>query len=171
VIAKGDVKLRHLARNPRCVLVAFEAVRPFRGVEARGEAEPVEGDVTSARVAITGRYLGVEDGERFAADRRSRPGGAPAARPRQSTGLGPIENPAFLIDSGQHRPTGRGWCLRLGQLGVACLGIQFCVGCALIIRLIIQRSFCIRLEPGGFALGERKHPDGGGDPSSLVVSP
>jgi hypothetical protein len=68
------VKLRHLARNPQCVLVAFEAVRPFRGVEARGVAELVEGDVTSARVAIAGRYLGLEDGERFAAERRSRLG-------------------------------------------------------------------------------------------------
>ena len=74
VIAKGDVKLRHLARDPRCVLVIFETVRPFRGVEVRGEAELVEGDVTSARAAIAGRYLGVADGERFAAERRSRPG-------------------------------------------------------------------------------------------------
>jgi PPOX class probable F420-dependent enzyme len=74
VIAKGDVKLRHVARDPRCVLVVFETVRPFRGVEVRGEAELVEGDVTSARAAIAGRYLGVADGERFAAERRSRPG-------------------------------------------------------------------------------------------------
>ena len=37
-------------------------------------AELVEGDVTSARVAIAGRYLGVEDGERFAAQRRARLG-------------------------------------------------------------------------------------------------
>jgi hypothetical protein len=28
VIAKGDLKLRHLARDPRCVLVVFEVVRP-----------------------------------------------------------------------------------------------------------------------------------------------
>jgi PPOX class probable F420-dependent enzyme len=48
VIAKGNVKLRHLARDPRCVLVVFEAVRPFRGLEVRGVAELVEGDVTSA---------------------------------------------------------------------------------------------------------------------------
>ena len=74
VIAKGDVRLRHLARNPHCVLVVFGAVRPFRGVEARRVAELVEGDVTSARVAIAGRDLGLEDGERFAAERRSRPG-------------------------------------------------------------------------------------------------
>jgi hypothetical protein len=37
-------------------------------------AELVEGEVTSARAAIAGRYLGVEDGGRFAADQRSRPG-------------------------------------------------------------------------------------------------
>jgi hypothetical protein len=43
-------------------------------VEAHGVAELVEGDVTSARVAIAGRYLGLEDGERLAAERRSRPG-------------------------------------------------------------------------------------------------
>jgi PPOX class probable F420-dependent enzyme len=74
VIAEGDVKLRHLARDPRCVLVIFETVRPFRGVEVRGEADLIEGDVSSARAAIAGRYLGVADGERFAAERRSRPG-------------------------------------------------------------------------------------------------
>jgi PPOX class probable F420-dependent enzyme len=74
VIAKGDIKLRHLARDPRCVLVVFEAVRPFRGVEVRGDGELVDGDVTAARAAIAGRYLGVGDGERFAAERRSRPG-------------------------------------------------------------------------------------------------
>src|SRR5207342_2650342 len=35
VIAKGDVKLAHLERDPRCVLVVFETARPFRGIEAR----------------------------------------------------------------------------------------------------------------------------------------
>jgi PPOX class probable F420-dependent enzyme len=74
VIAKGDVKLGHLARDLRCVLVVFEAVRPFRGVEVRGVGKLVEGDVMSARAAIAGRYLGVGDGERFAAERRSKPG-------------------------------------------------------------------------------------------------
>ena len=74
VIAKGDLKLRHLAADPRCALVVFEAVRPFRGVEVRGEAELVDCDVTAARAAIASRYLGVADGERFAADRASKPG-------------------------------------------------------------------------------------------------
>jgi PPOX class probable F420-dependent enzyme len=74
VIAEGDLKLRHLARDPRCVLVVFEAVRPFRGVEVRGLAELVECDVGPMRAAIAGRYLGVSDGTRFAAERESKPG-------------------------------------------------------------------------------------------------
>ena len=74
MIAEGDVKLAHLARNPQCILVVFEAIPPFRGVEVRGVADLVEGDVTSARAEIAGRYLGADDGERFAAARRSKPG-------------------------------------------------------------------------------------------------
>jgi PPOX class probable F420-dependent enzyme len=74
VIANGDPKLRDLARDPRCVLVVFESVRPFRGVEARGVAELVECDITSARADIAGRYLGAKVGERFAAQRASKPG-------------------------------------------------------------------------------------------------
>jgi PPOX class probable F420-dependent enzyme len=74
VIALGDVKLRHLERDPRCSLVVFEAVPPFRGVEARGEGTLTHGDVTESRRSIAGRYLGREDGERFAAARRSKPG-------------------------------------------------------------------------------------------------
>ena len=73
VIAEGDVKLRHLARDPRCLLVVFEAVRPFRGVEVRGVAELVECDIGPIREAIAGRYLGAADGARFAAE-RSHPG-------------------------------------------------------------------------------------------------
>ncbi len=74
VIAEGDVKLRHLARDPRCALLVFEAVPPFRGVEVRGAAELVECDVTLVRADIAGRYLGASHGERFADERRSRPG-------------------------------------------------------------------------------------------------
>ena len=74
VIAKGDVKLRHLARDPRCVLVVFETVRPFRGIEARGVPDLVEGDVTEVREAIAGRYLGAQGGIGYAAGRRSKPG-------------------------------------------------------------------------------------------------
>jgi PPOX class probable F420-dependent enzyme len=74
VIAEDDVKLRHLARDSRCVLLVFEAVSPFRGLEIRGMGELVEGDVTPMRADIAARYLGARNGERFAADRRSKPG-------------------------------------------------------------------------------------------------
>jgi PPOX class probable F420-dependent enzyme len=74
VIAEGDVKLAHLARDSRCTLVVFEAVPPFRGVEVRGEPDLVVGDVTAARADIAGRYLGADVGERFAAARRAKPG-------------------------------------------------------------------------------------------------
>ena len=74
VIALGDVKLRHLERDPRCSLLIFEAVAPFRGVEVRGEATLAHCDVSGIRRAIAGRYFGPESGERFAAARRSKPG-------------------------------------------------------------------------------------------------
>jgi PPOX class probable F420-dependent enzyme len=69
VIAEGDVKLQHLRRDPRCSLVVFETVPPFRGLEVRGEAQLVECDVRQLREEIAGRYLGVEAGRRFAAER------------------------------------------------------------------------------------------------------
>jgi PPOX class probable F420-dependent enzyme len=74
VIVRGDVKARHLERDPRCSLLIFEAVLPFRGVEVRGEATLTQGDVSEARRSIAGRYLGSEGGERFAAARASKPG-------------------------------------------------------------------------------------------------
>ena len=74
VLAEGDVKRKHLARTPRCILVIFEAVPPFRGVEVKGEPELIEKDVTDEREAIAGRYLGADRGRRFAATRRSRLG-------------------------------------------------------------------------------------------------
>ncbi len=74
VIAEGDVKLAHLARDPRCTLLVFEAVPPFRGIEIRAAPTLVTGDVTAARAEIAGRYLGAEAGARFAAERQSKPG-------------------------------------------------------------------------------------------------
>ncbi len=81
VIAEGDVKLRHLERDPRAALVVFEAVPPFRGVEARGTAELVRGDVREARTSIASRYLGQADGERFAVARAAKPGVLVRLRP------------------------------------------------------------------------------------------
>jgi PPOX class probable F420-dependent enzyme len=74
VIAEDDVKVRQLTRNPTCALVVFEAARPFRGVEARGHALLRRGDVSEARASIASRFLGAAAGERFGAQRASRPG-------------------------------------------------------------------------------------------------
>jgi hypothetical protein len=74
VIARDDVKLRHLERNPNCCLVIFGTIAPFRGVELRGEARLRHCDVTEIRRSIATRYLGDEAGERFAAARTSTPG-------------------------------------------------------------------------------------------------
>jgi PPOX class probable F420-dependent enzyme len=73
VIARDDVKVRHLERDPRCVLVIFETVSPFRGVEVRTEATLSHGDVTDIRRSIASRYLGGDAGTRFAAERAARP--------------------------------------------------------------------------------------------------
>ena len=73
VIAEGDVKLRHLAARPRCSLVVFEAVPPFRGVRVDDEPILCPDDSSEARQSIAGRYLGQSQGERFVAQ-RGRPG-------------------------------------------------------------------------------------------------
>ena len=74
VIADGDAKLANLRRDPRCTLLIFESVPPFRGVEVSGVAEFVDGDLAEARAEIAGRYLGTEAGRQFAEKRVARPG-------------------------------------------------------------------------------------------------
>jgi nitroimidazol reductase NimA-like FMN-containing flavoprotein (pyridoxamine 5'-phosphate oxidase superfamily) len=37
VIAEGDAKLRNLERDPRCSLLVFETVPPFRGSRSPGQ--------------------------------------------------------------------------------------------------------------------------------------
>lgn len=74
VIAATDRKLAHLRRDPRCVLLVFEASPPFRGVTVRGRAtiEPDEGART--RLSIATRYLGAERGAAYADLDRRAPG-------------------------------------------------------------------------------------------------
>ena len=97
VIAEGDVKLRHLERNPECVLLVFEAVPPFRGIEARGTPELLKGDMTAARTAIAGRYLGEREGAGAVRGREKIEAGRPAAaHGRSSSGVGSPLDPAEL---------------------------------------------------------------------------
>src|SRR3954451_8830636 len=72
VVAQGDIKLKHLARRPGCVLVVFEAVPPFRSIRVAAEPELDTGDVAEGRLAIGSRYLGDERGRRFTDERNPR---------------------------------------------------------------------------------------------------
>jgi hypothetical protein len=59
-------------------------VPPFRSIETRATAELVECDVTPVRADVAALF-GARDGERFAADRSSKPGGLlrlAASKPR-----------------------------------------------------------------------------------------
>jgi PPOX class probable F420-dependent enzyme len=70
VITQDDVKLRHLAARPRCELVVFEAVPPFRGVRVRSHQPMLDrAGAQQARAQIAARYLGEAWGKRFAAER------------------------------------------------------------------------------------------------------
>ena len=74
VMAIGDRKLAHLQRDPRCVLLIFETVAPFRGVQVRGRATLTPDRGAEARLAIASRYLGAERGRRYADIERRPPG-------------------------------------------------------------------------------------------------
>jgi PPOX class probable F420-dependent enzyme len=74
VITACDGKVRNLQRDPRCLLVLFESVPPFRGVEVRADVE-IETGTRAAEVlqAIARRYLGDDSGDRFTAARAQTP--------------------------------------------------------------------------------------------------
>jgi PPOX class probable F420-dependent enzyme len=66
VVAATDQKLEHLRRDPRAIVLIFEASRPFRGVRVRGRVT-IEPDVEAqTRLAIASRYLGPEGGRSYA---------------------------------------------------------------------------------------------------------
>jgi PPOX class probable F420-dependent enzyme len=60
----GDVKVRHLRREPRANIVVYEHEPPYRGIEVRGEAR-LEG-VGDAVRRIASRYLGEVGGAAYA---------------------------------------------------------------------------------------------------------
>ena len=70
VIAAGDRKLRYLRDDPRCILLIFEATRPFRGIEVQAAATIVPDESALTRLAIASRYLGLRDGQAYADLRR-----------------------------------------------------------------------------------------------------
>jgi hypothetical protein len=89
------------------------------------------------RAAIAGRYLGVADGERVAAERRSRPGVLIQLVP-DVRGSGICRASCHLIDPEQHRTTPRARvACGLGQLRVLALPSDCASNAPLIIQTIL----------------------------------
>jgi PPOX class probable F420-dependent enzyme len=63
----GDVKVRHLRRDPRASIAVYEQVPPYRGVELRAHARLVTEGAHDAAVRLAVRYLGKEQGEAYVA--------------------------------------------------------------------------------------------------------
>jgi hypothetical protein len=74
VLAATDRKLEYLRRDPRCVLLVFETLLPFRGLRIRGQATLTPDVDAGVRLAIASRYLGWASGTRYA-DLSRRPAG------------------------------------------------------------------------------------------------
>lgn len=74
VVAAEDHRVAHIQRDPRCTLLNFEAVRPFRGVQVRGDATLRPDDGAKTRLDIASRYLGGDAGRAHADVGRRPPG-------------------------------------------------------------------------------------------------
>ncbi len=66
VTSTGDVKARHLRRDPRVSIVVCEQTPPYRGVEIRGAARLITAGAGEAVRRIASRYLGPELGAAYA---------------------------------------------------------------------------------------------------------
>jgi PPOX class probable F420-dependent enzyme len=64
----GDVKTRHVERDPRASIALYENDPPYRGIELRGKARIVETGAFEAQRRIAIRYLGDEVGGAYAAE-------------------------------------------------------------------------------------------------------
>jgi PPOX class probable F420-dependent enzyme len=62
----GDIKVRHLRRNPRASILVYEHSPPYRGIELRTEPTLLDGTLNDVR-DIAVRYLGAEAGEAYVA--------------------------------------------------------------------------------------------------------
>ena len=60
----GDIKVRHLHRNPRATILVYEHTPPYRGIELRTEPTLLGGTIDDVR-GIAVRYLGPGAGEAY----------------------------------------------------------------------------------------------------------
>jgi PPOX class probable F420-dependent enzyme len=66
VTSSGDVKVRHLRRDPRASIVVHEHRPPYRGIEVRGRARVGTEGVVEAVRGLAVRYLGEAEGAAYA---------------------------------------------------------------------------------------------------------
>jgi PPOX class probable F420-dependent enzyme len=67
VVYSSDIKVKHLRRDPRASVLVYEHEPPYRGLEARGEAQILDEGAPEAILSMGIRYLGPEDGPAYAA--------------------------------------------------------------------------------------------------------
>ena len=67
-IDAGDIKARHLKRDPRASIAVYESEPPYRGVEVSGRARLIEEDAVEIQRRIAIRYLGAQLGEAYGAE-------------------------------------------------------------------------------------------------------
>jgi Pyridoxamine 5'-phosphate oxidase len=67
VIPEGDIKARHIERDPHVSIVVAENAPPNRGIEVRGEAKRVALDIPKVIYRMAIRYLGTEHADAFVA--------------------------------------------------------------------------------------------------------
>jgi PPOX class probable F420-dependent enzyme len=66
-VPSGDIKLRHLAADPRAVVVVFDHSWPGRGFEVRGIAQVGSEGREALTLRLAVRYLGPVNGAAYAA--------------------------------------------------------------------------------------------------------
>jgi PPOX class probable F420-dependent enzyme len=66
VSQSGDVKVGHLRRDPRAGIVVCDDAPPYRGLELRATVRLSELDDVAIVRRIATRYLGPEEGDRYA---------------------------------------------------------------------------------------------------------
>ena len=64
-VYSGDIKVKHLRRDPRASIVVYEHEPPYRGIEVRGEVSLVPGGGLDAVASMARRYLGPERGAAY----------------------------------------------------------------------------------------------------------
>lgn len=62
----ADVKVRHITKDPRAVLLVAEPVPPYRGVELTTHATIITSETKQTVERVSTRYLGLEAGRAYA---------------------------------------------------------------------------------------------------------